>query len=74
MELGMHPAILYPRRSQIRPLMVAQTQLQLYAIALDTGFGAPPLEAQPGPKGPGLRLGMLNAGGRLRLIVEQPPC
>jgi hypothetical protein len=30
MGLGMHPAILYPRRSQFRPLRKDQSRLQLY--------------------------------------------
>jgi len=32
MELGMHPAILYPRRSQSRPQLVYSSAPPLYAI------------------------------------------
>ena len=35
MELGMHPAILYPRRSQSRPQLVYSSAPPLYAIGRD---------------------------------------
>ena len=76
MELGMHPAILYPRRSQIRPLygrlrrnFNCTRSLSVQVFNARLGSDAPtqdPWVQKDCPE--------RNGGGLPRLILQQPPC